>query len=117
MGYYSEVGLCLAPQSAVALQEAIKNEINDEIRTEVTDLIESATLHTHTSGAIGYWWDWMKWYHNFDDVLFILKFIDSQPYENFYLIRIGEESDDVEILGGYWDNPFPMGLNRNISFH
>ena len=117
MGYYSEVGLCLAPESAKALKEAIKSLPDDELRQEISDLIESATLHTHPNGDIAYWWNWLKWYQNFADIKFIMEFIWSLPNESYYFIRIGEETEDVEIQGGYWDNPFPMGLDRSISFH
>jgi hypothetical protein len=35
--------------------------------------------------------------------------------ENYYFIRIGEENDDTEVRGCFWDNPFGFELSRGMT--
>ena len=35
--------------------------------------------------------------------------------EDYRFIRIGEEYDDTEVHGGFWENPFGLELNRSIA--
>ena len=40
-----------------------------------------------------------------------MKQIDEEDY---YFIKIGEEYEDVETRGLWWDNPFGLTLTRGI---
>lgn len=33
-------------------------------------------------------------------------------YEDYYFIRIGEDYDDIEVNGGFWDNPLGMRIKE-----
>ena len=43
----------------------------------------------------------------------VLKELDDEYYR---FIRIGEEDDDTEMSGRFWNNPFDMYLTRGINF-
>lgn len=36
--------------------------------------------------------------------------------EDFRFLRVGEDHDDTEVRGCFWENPFDMELLRGISF-
>lgn len=36
--------------------------------------------------------------------------------EDFLFIRIGEDFEDIEILGRYWENPFNLDVVRTVEF-
>ena len=47
---------------------------------------------------------------------FIEQLMAELPDEDFRFIRIGEDYDDTEMRGGFWDDPFGMELTRSITF-
>lgn len=67
-----------------------------------------------------WYWDYLKWYTDdpvhYTEVDFIEQLISGLPYGDFRFIRIGEDYDDTEVRGGFWENPFDMELGRYISF-
>ena len=117
MGYYSEVGLCLTQEGEQILAKAIDEEKGDGVKKMVEDfLCEAIRYCDDASGAVAYYWDNVKWYADFLAVRFIENLTVELNWENFLFIRVGEDSDDTEYRGGFWDNPFPMGLARSITF-
>ncbi len=34
--------------------------------------------------------------------------------DDYRFIRVGEDNDDTEVQGNYWDDPFDLTLCRNI---
>ncbi|WP_165078490.1 MULTISPECIES: hypothetical protein [unclassified Desulfovibrio] len=64
----------------------------------------------------GWYGNYLKWYSgapvHFPEVDFIEKLIAELPDGDFRFIRIGEGSDDTEVRGGFWENPFEMELGR-----
>jgi len=61
------------------------------------------------------YWDSIKWYEDYDDIDFIETFLsDCIPEEDYRLVRVGEESSDVEERGDYWDSE--IFVERNISW-
>lgn len=56
-----------------------------------------------------------KWYDDYEDVSFIMNIIDELKYEDFGFIRIGEDYDDVETKGAYWE--YEMYVHRSICFN
>ena len=80
------------------------------------DFLCEAVRHSDESGAVAYYWDNVKWYADFLEVRFIENLTVELDWEDFLFIRVGEDSDDTEYRGGFWDNPFPMGLARSITF-
>ena len=57
----------------------------------------------------------VKWYEDFSDVSFIENLLAELDWKDFLFIRIGEDYDDTEVRGDFWDNPFELGLTRKIS--
>lgn len=120
MGYRSEVGLCLTSNAKQKLADALESlqETNNENYKIVNSLFDGAVKREDKeSGAVAYYWDAVKWYPDYEDVGFIEAFIrDLADIDDYYFLRIGEDNDDTECGGGYWENPFCMNLLRTINF-
>ena len=60
-------------------------------------------------------WDYIKWYEGYECVEFVERFLsECIPEEDYRFVRIGEESDDVEERGEYWDAE--IHIHRSISW-
>ncbi len=118
MGYRSEIGLCLTKEASFAFEEALFALKGSKVYDEIQEFLDDAEFRLHEeSGAVLYAWDWVKWYdHEFEDVIFIMKFINDLEHDDYLFIRVGESNDDTEEQGGFWENPFNMCLHRKISF-
>ena len=122
MGYRSEVGLALTKHGVETLYARLDNpEVTDDLREHVLALLERADEHyvDSESGAEVWTWNWIKWYDTspycFSDVKFIADTINELEDDDYRFIRIGEEYDDTEIAGGFWENPFDLELTRGIT--
>ena len=122
MGYYSEVGLALTHNGVNELHkrlELIKSD-SDVVR-EVMTLLEYANQHytDKETNAEVWFWEFRKWYTGdpkyYPEIDFIDNFLDSLNEDDFRFIRIGEEYDDTEVLGGFVENPFDLELAREIT--
>ncbi len=61
------------------------------------------------------YWDHVKWYDGYEDIDFIESFLaDCIPEEDYRLVRVGEETDDVEERGDYCDSE--IFVQRSISW-
>ena len=123
MGYRSDVGIALTKKGVATLQEKLASqEVSDELRASVKKLLSHADEHYSdaASGAEVWYWEWIKWYGGHvlacPQISFIEDTISEMGDENYYFIRIGEENDDTEVRGCFWDNPFEMYLTRGINF-
>ena len=119
MGYRSEVGLCLSSESNQKLDAAlIAAEATESAAhmAEIKSMFEWAEMSTHVeTGAVAYTWDGVKWYEDFPAIRFIenlLLTLDGQ----YLFIRVGEDYEDTEIQGNYWNNPLGMTLSRAVVF-
>ncbi len=117
MGYRSDVGLCLTRNGLSKLIAELENT-SDEIRESVKELLDYPKNHFTDSdtGSEIWYWEYVKWYQDDPDVAFMEDVLSMLDYNDYLLIRIGEDSDDNEIQGNYWDNPFGMYLSRTINF-
>jgi hypothetical protein len=119
MGYRSEVGLCLSAEGKRNLEQALPELEckNRETAKTVNELLNSGNMREHKeSGAVAYHWEWLKWYHDFDDVSFFNSFMETLDDNDYLFIRLGESDDDNEIECSFWSNPFGMCMLRSISF-
>ena len=121
MGYYSDVALALTKNAHLKMTEQLSSkDENDKTRQEVERLLAYAgkALSDANTGAKCWLWREIKWYIDdpvyFPEVDFIEDLLAELDEEDFYFVRIGEESDDQEIRGIWWDNPFGMRLEREI---
>lgn len=117
MGYRSDVALCLTRNGIETLVSEL-DKFSDETRQSVNELLEYPKNHftDPDTGSKMWFWDYLKWYQDYPDVAFIEDILSMLDESDYLFIRIGEDSDDNEIQGNYWDNPFGMYLSRTINF-
>ena len=48
--------------------------------------------------------DHVKWYEDYEDVSFFDEILESLDDQEWLFTRLGEESDDTEQRGNYWDS-------------
>lgn len=121
MGYYSDVCLALNNKGVATLKEKMASEaISDKTRSEVEYLLSHADSHhlDSASGAECWKWNDLKWYSGapeyYPEVDFIEKLMLELSEEHYRFIRIGEDSDDLEVQGFFLDDPFGLTLCREI---
>jgi len=118
MGYRSDIGLALTQKAVQILHQKLNAlDKNSEAFSVVTDFLIYADKHYEDtdSGAEVYLWEYVKWYEEFPDVSFIENLLAELDWEDFLFIRIGDELDDIETRGSFWNNPFDLGISRKIS--
>lgn len=117
MGYRSEVALCLNENGKNALKVMLK-KANKKTQKIVRKFLAQSDKHlVDSESSCELWfWDWIKWYPDYPEIKFMENLLMEMNMENFLFMRIGEDSDDSEIQGVYWDNPFGMYLSRSIEF-
>jgi len=118
MGYRSDVGLALSKIGASRLQEKLNSlDKNSEAFFNVTELLGYAYKHLkhEESGAELYLWDYLKWCDSFSDVRFIEDLMLELEDDDFLFLRIGEDMNDNEEKGSFWDNPFELSILRTIT--
>jgi hypothetical protein len=118
MGYRSDVGLALSKAGADSLQKKLNSLDKDSvIFFNVTELLKYAYKHQkhEETGAELFLWDYLKWYDNYSDVRFIEDLMVELEDEEFLFLRIGEDRNDNEERGSFWDNPFQLSILRTIT--
>jgi hypothetical protein len=119
MGYRSDIGLCLSAEGKKKLEQALPEleRKNKEVAETVNKLLNSGNMREHKeSGAVAYYWEWLKWYPEYEDVSFFESLMESLEDNDYLFIRLGESDDDSEIKGAFLDNPFSMCISRSINF-
>ena len=117
MGYRSDVGLNTRSSVVHTLHQKLNAlDKNSEAFSVVSDFLVYADKHLEDadSGAEVYLWEGIKWYEEFSDVGFIENLLTELDWSNFLFIRIGEDYDDTEARGDFWENPFDLKLTRKI---
>ena len=100
MGYRSEVAIVVSQKCYDVL--AIGNR----------DIISQADVY-HKEDAVLIYYNDVKWYgEQVDKLMSALEQID---HEQKMYIEIGEDVTDIKWEGGFWDNPFNIGVSRFIS--
>ena len=117
MGYRSDVGLALTQAAVQTLNEKL-NALDkmSEAFSVITDFFAYADKHFEdtNSGSEVYLWEYVKWYEEFPDVGCIEHLLAELDWSDFLFIRIGEELEDIDTRGSFWDNPFDLGISRSI---
>jgi hypothetical protein len=119
MGYTSDVGLCLTSTGKEELDKVLQaaEQAGNHALEDIRGLLQCAKFQLHDeSGAVAFYWEWIKWYPDYDDVGFIEAFLHSLDSDDYFFIRVGESNDDTEERGNLWENPFKMYLTRAIIF-
>ena len=117
MGYRSDVGLALTQAPLQTLNQKLNAlDKTSEAFSVITDFFTYADKHFEDteSGAEVYLWEYVKWYEEFPDVGFVEKLLAELDWSDYLFIRIGEELEDIDTRGSFWDNPFDLGISRSI---
>ena len=120
MGYYSEVALCLNKNAHDKMLEKLETQ-DEDTKTHVQDLLKDAQKFVFDGDTL-YHWLWVKWYDYFPCVGFIEKVLgelpdDYEATEQYKFMRVGEELEDNEERGSYYENPFDAEVGRSIIFN
>lgn len=105
MGYYSRVVITLFENDYNSLVVKASQEC-----PRALELIRGSQLRYIDNIVTMYWGD-VKWYQTFEDVNFIMHFIESGIKYNFK--RIGEEACDIE--EEYDDDDWELGEYTEIT--
>ena len=128
MGYRSEVAIGLTDCAVRMLATLMEHDEN------LRDLINSADKSAWYCADINrpdgpkakmpfedskdygcnFHWDYIKWYEDFEDVGAMITLLNSLPDEDFRFVRIGENAEDVEEQGSYYDSE--IYVQRAISW-
>ena len=115
MGYKSRVAIVLKKEVNAQLKADIVMCVNGH-QQKIMNFLKSAEIHTKENGDVLYSWDWMKWYDDYPVISFIKKFLERADDSTYHYIRLGEENDDMEERGHYWDDPFDLRIIRDIKY-
>ena len=123
MGYRSKVALALTSKGVGTLENRLaSSEICEEVRKRIQEFLDHPDKHTRDedTGQEAWYWDSLKWYTDdpvhFPDVDFIEKLLSEMPYGDYRFIRIGEDYDDTEMRGAFWESSLSMEVVKYINF-
>ena len=60
------------------------------------------------------YFDHVKWYEDYEDVSFFENMLQNIDEEEWLLTRVGEETNDIEQTGAYWDSD--VYVSRKIEW-
>lgn len=118
MGYRSDAALAVKGNALCKFRKKLA-ELPEKERGEIAPLFnEWADKHFSEIDGECWFWSDIKWYtgwpEHYPDIDFVDKVLDESDEEDYYFVRFGEEYDDNEIRGLWWDNPFGITLCREI---
>jgi hypothetical protein len=110
MGYRSDVYLRVNDSSEKVLGIARKMD------KELDKIISEGTLNSFQSTGVptDMCWESIKWYANYPDIAAVMNILSQLPDEDYGLVRIGEETDDIEYLGD--PAAYDMYVSRRIEW-
>ena len=124
MGYRSQVCIGMTDDAMRLFRTMMEHlpeghEVHSLIKDAETQRHSHPWQNAHKTPNVNcedkWYWDYVKWYDGYECVDFIETFLsDCIPEEDYRLVRIGEESDDVEERGDYWDAE--IHIHRSISW-
>lgn len=107
MGYRSEVVLVVSREGLSKLYQ----QIPDAMR-EVSQYADS---FCQKDDAYFLKWEYIKWYDSFSEIAALESaLVNDLENDQYHFLRLGEEDDDVEQHGSFWDNPFDTRISRMV---
>jgi hypothetical protein len=113
MGYRSEV--------AIAMKRDFFTKVIEIAPDATRELIKSADKFLTCGDSVFLSWGYIKWYTDGNDSVgsfyrAIQKCANRDKYssDGYYLVEIGEDSDHNVTEGSFWDNPWNLGIIRQI---
>ncbi len=124
MGYRSEVCIAMTDDASRLFRTILEHlpkshELHQLVKDANTSYHHQPWEDKHKKPDVDceskMYWDYVKWYEGYECVDMIEAFLtDCIPEEDYRFIRIGEESDDVDERGEYWDAD--IHVQRSISW-
>ena len=108
MGYRSEVVVKFSDNAVKVVKKFY------ELDKQIKELIDDSENSIGWEQIQALHWDWIKWYDDDEDIMAFIDMLDQIGDENFGMIRLGEESDDVGHYGS--TDKFDMYVERNIQW-
>lgn len=105
MGYRSDVGL------------AIKEEFVNHFTQKCNEAVRLADEVIENDKGSLYVWTYIKWYDSYPEIQKVEDFLSGIGTENYYMVEIGEDYADIEHDGDWYDNPFDLGVDRQLSYN
>lgn len=123
MGYYSDVALALTKVGVEALNKKLASiETGTTQQNTYSKFFDGAikSFLDKESGAKAWLLTGIKWYADdteyYPEANFVEEFLNSLDEDDYCFLRIGEDIDDIEERGSFFDNPFGMYILRKIVF-
>ena len=119
MGYRSDVALALTENGIKIFNQMLASS-DAVVQYDVSHLMAFAKQHRCDTETKSECWLWhsVKWFTGdpvcYRDIRFIESVLDKLDERDYYFVRIGEDMDDNEIRGLWFDNPFEIILRREI---
>ena len=117
MGYRSDVGWACDPAVAEVIDAVLElnpKQDNSDVHSLI-DMGRDSYWGSHRTDRL--FFEHVKWYEGYNDVdVFnrLMEMLDAHGLEDLYgLIRIGEETDDIEQRGATYE--FDLYVNRSIE--
>ena len=108
MGYRSEVVVKFSDNAVKVVKKFY------ELDKQIKELIDDSENSTGWEQIQALHWDWIKWYDDDEAIMAFTDMLDQLGDENYGMIRLGEESDDVGHYG--CTDKFDMYVERNIQW-
>jgi len=111
MGYHSNIAVVIKRQAYSKMMDSFNQTQLDLIKK----VVDEAVVHKKGDGILLVWDD-IKWSDFFPEVKLMINAIDNLEYDDYSYLEIGEDYSDVTTKGGWFENPFNLGLIRDIYY-
>lgn len=113
MGYYSDVVVAIKKKEIVNFNLHLAHATNSDYEA-LLDFLSAAqqTDLAPDEDRVVYVWKSIKWYITFINPEAIQDALEELPDYSYAFIRIGEEDEDIEVLG----DPWALGVELVRSF-
>jgi hypothetical protein len=113
MGYRSEVALALTGDAANVLRELCEHQpVLKELMNDNVDNHGWDSSDPDFDRPVKLRWSGVKWYEDYLEIRMLQAFMNETDEEEWLFLRIGEESDDTEEQGQFWESD--MYIERSI---
>ena len=122
MGYRSEVCIALTDAAARLLRTIEEHlpensDLRSLLRDSEGDYRDTPPPHEFkelASYESKLYWGGLKWYEGFKEVSDLIGFLENICPTNYRFVRVGEDLDDVEEHGEFYDSE--VYVHRSISW-
>ncbi len=109
MGYRSTVSLVLKKKAF--------GDFAGQHPDSARELIEWTDHFRRSQDDILLYWNDVKWYSDsYKPISDLQSFINNLEWGDYQFIRVGENLDDNEEKGSYYDNDFDVSIIRQVDF-